>query len=67
MKKLILIDNNGKEYFVADPQQFYNHLINFHSSKNTGDHSVHEENGLYFTVTGSLFQKVGNFVLNFKS
>jgi len=28
------------------------------------NHSVHEENGFYFTVTEDLFKKVENFVLN---
>ena len=32
-----------------------------------GDHSIHEENGTYFTVTEDLFQKVENFVLHFNS
>ena len=54
MNKLFLIDNNGKEYFVKDPQRFFDHLINFHSRNNTGNCSVHEENGFYFTVTESV-------------
>ena len=67
MHKLVVIDNNGREYIVKDPQRFYNHLTNFHCSDKKGDNSIHEENGSYFTVTEDLFQKVENFVLHFKS
>ena len=67
MNKLILSDNSERKYIVKDPQRFYNHLSNFHCSDKKGDHSIHEENGTYFTVTEDLFQKVENFVLHFKS
>jgi hypothetical protein len=64
MNKLILIDNRFREYIVKDPERLYNHLIEYHSSDKIPDHSVHEESGFYFTVTGELFDKVENFVLN---
>ncbi len=62
MNELILIDNNVREYIVKDPQYFYEHLIDFHSNNNIADHSIHEENGFYFTITEDLFKKVENFV-----
>ena len=67
MKDLILIDNSSREYIVKDPKRFYNHLIEYHTTNETADQSVHEENGFYFTVTEELFNKVENFVLNNKN
>ena len=64
MNKLILIDNSSREYIVKDPKRFYNHLIEYHKANKTAEHSVHEENGFYFTVTEELFNKVEDFVLN---
>ena len=64
MNELILTDNSSREYIVKDPQRFYNHLVEYHTKNKIADHSVHEENGFYFTVTGELFYKVENFVLN---
>ena len=64
MTTLIIIDNSGREYEVKDPQRFFDHLIDYHSNKNVGDHSIHEENGYYFTVTEELFKKVENFIKN---
>ena len=66
MNELILIDNNSKEYVVKDPKRFYDHLIKYHTKNKTANHSVHEENGFYFTVTEELFKKVENFVSNNK-
>ena len=66
MIKLILSDNNSREYIVKDPRRLYNHLIEYHTTNEKADHSVHEENGFYFTVTEDLFKKVENFVLNYK-
>ena len=66
MSNLILRDNNSKEYIVTNPQRFYDHLIEYHTTNQIADNSVHEENGYYFTVTKDLFNKVENFVLNNK-
>jgi len=67
MEKLILSDNNSRKYIVKDPQIFYDHLIEYHTTNKIADHSVHEENGFYFTVNEDLFNKVENFVLNNKT
>jgi len=67
MNKLILIDNSSREYIVKDPKRFYDHLIEYHTTNKIAEHSVHEENGFYFTVTEDLFNKVENFVLNNKT
>ena len=66
MANLILSDNNSRKYIVKDPQRFYDHLIEYHTTNKIADNSVHEENGFYFTVTEDLFKKVENFVLNYK-
>ena len=66
MINLILNDNNSREYIVKEPQRFYDHLIEYHTTNKIADNSVHEENGFYFTVTEDLFNKVENFVLNYK-
>ena len=66
MNELILTDNSSREYIVKDPKRLYNHLIEYHTTNKTADHSVHEENGFYFTVTEDLIKKVKNFVLNNK-
>ena len=66
MANLILSDNNSRKYIVKDPQRFYDHLIEYHTTNKIADNSVHEENGFYFTVTEDLFNKVDNFVLNYK-
>jgi len=66
MTNLILSDNNSKDYIVKDPKRFYDHLIEYHTTNNIADNSVHEENGFYFTVTENLFKKVENFVSNNK-
>ena len=49
---------------MKDPQRFFDHLIDYHSTNNIGNHSTHEENGYYFTVTEELFTKVENFIEN---
>ena len=67
MNELILTDNISREYIVKDPKLFYNHLIEYHTTNKAADHSVHEENGFYFTVTEDLFKKVEDFVLNYKT
>ena len=67
MNELILIDNSSREYVVEDPKRLYSHLKEYHTANKTADHSVHEENGFYFTVTEELFNKVENFVLNNKT
>jgi len=64
MITLIIIDNSGRKYEVKDPQGFFDHLIDYHSTNNIGNHSTHEENGYYFTVTEELFTKVENFIEN---
>jgi hypothetical protein len=64
MNELILTDNSSREYAAKDPKRLYDHLIEYHTTNKTPDHSVHEENGFYFTVTEDLFKKVENFVLN---
>ena len=66
MANLILSDNNSRKYIVKDPQRFYDHLIEYHTTNKIADNSVHEENGFYFTVTEDLFNKVENFVSNNK-
>ena len=66
MANLILSDNNSRKYIVKDPQRFYDHLIEYHTTNKIADNSVHEENGFYFTVTEDLFNKVENFVSNYK-
>ena len=58
MTTLIIIDNSGREYEVKDPQRFFDHLIDYHSNNNIGDHSTHEENGYYFTVTNDFYDSV---------
>ena len=63
MNELILTDHSSREYIVKDPKRFYNHLIKYHTVDKIADHSVHEENGFYFTVTEDLYKKVENFVL----
>ena len=67
MNELTLTDNSSREYIVKDPRRLYNHLIEYHTTNEKADHSVHEENGFYFTVTEELFNKVENFVLNNKT
>ena len=66
MSELTLTDNSSREYIVKDPRRLYDHLIEYHTMNKIADHSVHEENGFYFTVTEDLFKKVENFVLNNK-
>ena len=67
MNELILTDNSSREYIVKDPRRLYNHLIEYHTTNEKADQSVHEENSFYFTVTEELFNKVENFVLNNKT
>ena len=67
MNELRLIDNSFREYIVINPRRLHNHLIEYHTTNEKADHSVHEENGFYFTVTEELFNKVENFVLNNKT
>ena len=66
MEKLILKDNSSRNFVVDDPKRFQKHLLEFHVCNGEADNSVHEENGFYFTVTEDLFNKVENFVLNYK-
>jgi len=64
MTTLIIIDNSGRKYEVKDPQRFFDHLIDYHCTNNIGNHSIHEENGYYFTITEELFTKVESFIKN---
>jgi len=67
MNELTLTDNSSREYIVKDPRRLYNHLIEYQTTNEKADHSVHEENGFYFTVTEELFKKVEDFVSNYKT
>ena len=62
MKTLIVKADDGREYHVDDPNQFYQHLIDFHSDNSIGNNSVHEENGYYFTVTPLFYDIVKKFI-----
>ncbi len=64
MNELILTDNSSRKYLVKEPRRLYNHLTKYHTTNKKADHSVHEENDFYFTVTEELFNKVEDFVLN---
>ena len=64
MNKLTLTDNRFREYVVEDPKRLYSHLKEYHTANKKADHSVHEENGFYFTITEELFKKVEDFILN---
>ena len=66
MKKLIVKDNNGKDYIVNDPDRFRKHLYNFHTYNDNADLSVHEESGHYFTVTNKLLDEVNEFTRRIK-
>lgn len=54
---MIIKDNRGKEYQIADLEEFKNHIIDFHTRNGEADYSLHEENGRYFTVTPSFLKK----------
>ena len=41
MNKILLKDNNDKNYVVKDIESFHTHILNYHSSGT----SIHEENG----------------------
>ena len=43
MAKLILKDNNGKNYVVKNPKRFQKHLLEFHISNGQANNSIHEE------------------------
>ena len=62
MKKLIVKSDDGRKYEVNDSNRFYNHLLDYHSSNEKGDNSIHEEKGFYFTVTPVFFDLVQNWI-----
>tara|TARA_Y100000588_G_scaffold388700_1_gene489562 strand:+ start:461 stop:664 length:204 start_codon:yes stop_codon:yes gene_type:complete len=53
-----VLDNNRKKYLIKDINNFFQHLINFHTNQGKADNSIHEENGYYFTVTQEFFEKI---------
>ena len=55
---MIIKDNRGKEYQIADLEEFKNNIIDFHTRNGEADYSLHEENGRYFTVTPSFLKKI---------
>ncbi len=62
MNKLTVKDNNGKDYTIDDPSRFKKHLLDFHTSNDKANLSLHEENGYYFTVTTKLLNEVITFI-----
>ena len=62
MEKLVLKDNNGRNYVVDKPIRFQKHLLEFHVDKGKADNSIHEEKGFYFTVTSEMLEKVTSFI-----
>ena len=58
MNKLTVKDNSGKDYTIDDPKRFKQHLLDFHTSNDKANLSLHEENGYYFTVTEDFFEKI---------
>ena len=62
MNKLTVKDNNGKDYTIDDPKRFKQHLLDFHTSNDKANLSLHEENGYYFTVTTKLLNEVITFI-----
>ena len=62
MKQLIITDNKEKAIFVDDPDQFIQHLFDFHTLNVEVDLSLHEENGHHFMVTKKLIDEVNNFI-----
>ena len=54
MNKIIIKDDNGKDYLIRDIKYFYRHILDYHS---TGT-SLHEENGHYFTVNDDFRSKI---------
>ena len=57
-----VLDNDGKKYQIKDINNFFQHLIDFHTNQDQeADNSLHEENGHYFTVTEVFFEKIKEF------
>ena len=54
----IIEDDFGKPYEVNDLVRFKKHLEEYHSVKGKGDNSVHEENGYWFTVTATFYDRI---------
>ena len=55
-------DDYGKEYNVTDLKKFKKHLLDYHSKNGKGDNSLHEENGYWFRVTESFYDKIMSIV-----
>ena len=55
-------DDYGKEYNVTDLKRFKKHLLDYHSKNGKGDNSLHEENGYWFRVTESFYDKIMSIV-----
>ena len=53
-----VLDNNGRKYLIKEINEFYEHLIEFHTNDGRGNNSLHEESGYYFTVTEDFFEKI---------
>ena len=55
MKKIYIKDDNGDDFLIENIEEFKKHIIQYHSHRNQGDNSIHEENGRYITVTKKLY------------
>lgn len=62
LKMITIIDDYGKEYNVTDLKRFKKHLLDYHSKNGKGDNSLHEENGYWFRVTESFYDKIMSIV-----
>ena len=60
MNKKIIKDNFDSNFQIKNINDFYNHILNFHS---TGT-SIHEEDGHYFTVDDEFREKIKNLFEN---
>jgi len=57
-----VLDNSGKKYLIKDINNFFQHLIEFHTDEEQNpDNSIHEENGHYFTITDVFFKKIKEY------
>ena len=60
MKKIYIKDDNGDDFLIENVEEFKKHIIKYHSHKNQGDNSIHEEKGRFFTVTKEFYKLVEN-------
>ena len=58
MKEINITDDYGRKYKIKNFKKFKDHILKYHTVNGKPDNSLHIENGMSFTITDKLFNKL---------